>query len=29
MWSMFGKALGGAGGLATNPLSVFGKKLWG
>ena len=29
MWSMFGKALGGAGGLATNPLSVFGNKLWG
>lgn len=28
MWSMFGKALGGAGGLATNPLSVFGKQLW-
>ncbi len=29
MWSMFGKALGGAGGLATNPLSVFGNKVWG
>ena len=28
MWSMFGKALGGAGGLATNPLSIFGNQLW-
>jgi len=28
LWSMFGKALGGAGGLATHPLSVFGKQLW-
>lgn len=29
MWNMFGKALGGAGGIATNPLSLFGNKIWG
>ncbi len=29
IWGMFGKALGGIGGLATNPLSVFGNKVWG
>ncbi len=29
LWSMFGKALGGGVGLATNPLSLFGKKIWG
>ncbi len=28
IWGMFGKALGGAAGLATNPLSVFGKQVW-
>lgn len=28
LWSLFAKALGGAGGLATNPLSIFGKKFW-
>jgi hypothetical protein len=28
MWNMFGKALGGLGGLASNPLSLFGNKLW-
>jgi hypothetical protein len=26
---MFGKALGGGVGLATNPLKVFGKEVWG
>jgi hypothetical protein len=29
LWSMFGKALGGGVGLATNPLKVFGKEVWG
>jgi hypothetical protein len=29
LWSMFGKALGGGVGLATNPLSIFGNKIWG
>lgn len=29
LWNMFGKSLGAAGGLATNPLSIFGKKIWG
>jgi hypothetical protein len=30
MWSMFGKALGGGLGLATQPtLSLFGKNIWG
>lgn len=29
MWSMFGKALGGGLGLASNPLSLFGNKIWG
>jgi hypothetical protein len=28
-WNMFGKALGGIGGIATNPLSLFGNKIWG
>lgn len=28
LWSMFGKALGGAGGIASNPLSLFGKNIW-
>jgi hypothetical protein len=29
MWSMFGKALGGGIGMASNPLSLFGNKIWG
>ncbi len=29
VWDMFGKALGGGIGLATNPLSLFGNKIWG
>lgn len=30
MWSMFGKALGGVGSLATKPtLSLFGQNIWG
>lgn len=29
LWSMFGKALGGGAGLASNPLSLFGHEVWG
>jgi hypothetical protein len=30
LWGIFGKALGGLGGLATQPaLSLFGNKVWG